>query len=339
MNSIQITENNYNHYKSIWAKFILLHPKGNIFQSPNYYSIFCSTDNVRPAAFLLIDKNDLIKGVLVCIIQYQLGKHLRSFTARSVVMGGPVTEDDNPEYAKLILNDYDRFIKGNAIYSQFRNINDISCYNKLFEASGYVFEEHLNILIDLKKDESELWQDIHPKRRNEIRKAEKERLTFKIPDTSFELEDSYKILSELYKSVKLPLYKKQVFEAVVDQLLPEGYSRIFIVKYEKTVVGTMFTFFFKGVVYNWYAGSDKAYNYKHPNDLLPWKIFQWAKEHGFTTFDWGGAGKPGIPYGVRDYKAKFGGAFVNYGRYEKIHSPVIFRLAKAAFKIWQALKF
>ena len=36
--------------------------------------------------------------------------------------------------------------------------------------------------------------------------------------------------------------------------------------------------------------------------------------------DFGGAGKPDEPYGVRTFKAKYGGELVNYGRYVCVHS-------------------
>ena len=63
----------------------------------------------------------------------------------------------------------------------------------------------------------------------------------------------------------------------------------------------------------------------------------WGKEHGYKKFDFGGAGKPGVPYSVRDYKMKFGGKVVNYGRYEKIHKSILFKIGKLAFKIYQML--
>ncbi len=37
------------------------------------------------------------------------------------------------------------------------------------------YEDHLNIIVDFSQSEDILWQQVHSKRRNEIRKAEKER--------------------------------------------------------------------------------------------------------------------------------------------------------------------
>ena len=80
------------------------------------------------------------------------------------------------------------------------------------------------------------------------------------------------------------------------------------------------------------------YYNKYPNDLIPWEVFLWGKEHGFELFDFGGAGKPNKPYSVRDYKLKFGGELVNYGRFEKVHKPLLMEMGKTGLKIWQKLK-
>ena len=64
----------------------------------------------------------------------------------------------------------------------------------------------------------------------------------------------------------------------------------------------------------------------------------WGIETGCHTFDFGGAGKPGVSYGVKDYKLKFGGELVNFGRFRKIYKPGIYNLASRGFKFWQKIK-
>lgn len=100
----------------------------------------------------------------------------------------------------------------------------------------------------------------------------------------------------------------------------------------------MFCLAHKNTLFDYYAGAYRDYYNKHPNDLLPWEVLKWGKQNGFTRFVFGGAGKPNVPYGVRDYKKKFGGEFVNYGRFEKIHCPGLFKLIIPAFNLWKKLK-
>ena len=59
--------------------------------------------------------------------------------------------------------------------------------------------------------------------------------------------------------------------------------------------------------------------------------------HGYDIFDFGGAGTPKKSYGVRDYKKKFGGKLVNYGRYEEIRRPLKFATANVGFKLWKII--
>ena len=60
---------------------------------------------------------------------------------------------------------------------------------------------------------------------------------------------------------------------------------------------------------------------------------KWGCTSEYKYFDFGGAGKPDEKYGVRDYKLKFGGTLVKFGRLEKIHMPNKFKLAKSGFNV------
>ena len=101
----------------------------------------------------------------------------------------------------------------------------------------------------------------------------------------------------------------------------------------------MFVLCFKDRIYDWYAGSYKEFYNKYPNDILPWKIFLWSKENNFSIFDFGGAGSPDVEYSVRDYKKKFGGATVNFGRYQLNHKPILMIFAFIGFKLWRFIKY
>ena len=104
------------------------------------------------------------------------------------------------------------------------------------------------------------------------------------------------------------------------------------------LIGIMVTLQYKNIVNDLYAGSKSKYYDKNPNDILPWEVFRQCKNVGKTIFDFGGAGKPDVPYGVRDYKMKFGGKLVNYGRYYLIHNPIKMKLAETGFKIYQKVR-
>jgi len=56
-----------------------------------------------------------------------------------------------------------------------------------------------------------------------------------------------------------------------------------------------------------------------------------------NVYDFGGAGKPDEPYGVRDFKAKFGGKLINYSRNTSSHSPRWLAVSKVGYQIYRKL--
>ena len=63
-----------------------------------------------------------------------------------------------------------------------------------------------------------------------------------------------------------------------------------------------------------------------------------AAEHNMPRFDMMGAGKPDEAYGVRDFKAKFGGKEVEHGRWLAITKPLLYRIGVLGVKILKRFK-
>jgi lipid II:glycine glycyltransferase (peptidoglycan interpeptide bridge formation enzyme) len=117
----------------------------------------------------------------------------------------------------------------------------------------------------------------------------------------------------------------------VDLLGPLERIKIFIAYREREPVGTSVMLLYKDVAYEWYWGA-KIIKSLYPAEFLTWHRIEWAKRNGFSLYDFGGAGWPDQPYGVRDFKAKFGGELVDYGRYRKVFCPWKFRFAESAYE-------
>jgi len=317
-------------------QFVCHHPHGNFFQSIKAFHFFQVIDNYDPILIVALDGKEIIASLLAIVIRE--GNGLKGFfSSRCIVWGGPLVKDETPEVYSIILSKFNKIAKKKAIYTQFRNFSDLSSVKENFNKQDWFFEEHLNIIVDISKSDDVLWKEVHSKRRNEIRRAEKEGTSFKILESRDEFDATYYILKEVYDRAKLPFPEINFFETAYDILAPDHF-KIFLAINNEKIIGTMYTLCFKDIMYDWYAGSYHAYYKNYPNDLIPWKVFLWGKENGFKKFDFGGAGKPNIPYGVRDYKKKFGGEFVNYGRFEKIHKHLLFQFGRLGLKVWQKLK-
>jgi len=336
---VTVFENNFDkRIADIWDLFIINHPNSTIFQTPHYYQLFTGQKKFKPVAILLLDGNNNVTGVISGIIQYQLSGVLKSISARCIIMGGPLVKNNDLVLLESILKAFDKVVQKEVVYSQVRNLFNVEPLKQVYLKSGYVFGEHLNILVDITLPEEKLWEAVHKQKRYEIRRAKREGITFSPITTITDLQVSYKLLCRIYNRIRLPVFPFAVFENAFTLLVPKGMANFWGAYHQGQLVGTMYNLCYNGRIYDYFAGSDSVYNYKFPNSLIPWQVMMWGKSNGMTLFDWGGAGKPGVPYGVRDYKAKFGGQFVNFGRYEKIHKPILYQLAKGAFERFRYLK-
>lgn len=307
------------------------------FQAPAYFNVCLKTKRLRP--FCMIAKqNDTVVGVLMGYRQLQINLPLIGFlTSRSVIIGGPVVGKHNEHIMNGLLEAY-QTQRPKSLYTQIRNLVDTSSFRSVLERNGFIYDDHLDILVDLTQPEAVLWKAVHTKRRNEIRRAEKEGCLVMHQTSPEALEQCYAILTEVYQRAKLPLPEPGHFRAMLDQSTETTGLRLFTAVWNEKIIGCMLCFAWGDTLYDYYAGSYSRYYNKYPNDLLPWDVFRWAKANGFSRFDFGGAGKPGVLYGVRDYKKKFGGTLVNYGRYEQVHYPLLFGLATRLFTLWQRIK-
>jgi len=320
-----------------WSEFVKTHPQGNIFQTPEMYEVYKQTKNYEPLFLGVTSEDGDVLATLLAVIQRDYRNFLGGLTARSVIWGGPLIKDNDAAILAFILQEYENLLGDSAIYTQIRNLGDTGNIH-IFEEARFVYEEHLNIIVDLSKPEDLLWKEVHSKRRNEIRRAQKEGTYTRELVQMSDVEKMYGILREVYHNAKLPFADKSMFMAAFEMLKPVGLCRYFGAYNNGTLVGTICVLAYKQRLYDWYAGSLREYLNKHPNDLLPWEVFRWGKEHGYLIFDFGGAGSPHKDYGVRDYKKKFGGEFVSYGRFQRVHKPMKYSLAKMGYSAWRFLK-
>lgn len=313
-------------------------PGFHFFQSPQFFAICQASKRLKPYYILAKNGKDIV-GCLLYFKQIQVSFPLVSFfSSRTIIWGGPVVEDNSPEIVEGILEFYKKNCPA-TIYTQVRNLTDSTEYRGQFLNSGFHYVQHLNILIDMSLPEDDLWKNVHTKRRNQIRRAEKEGCTVEQQNSKEALAASYLILKEVYRRAKLPLPDLGYFELLRQQANLTSGLRLFTVSFDGEIIGCMLCLAYDKWLFDYYAGASSRHYKKYPNDLLPWAVFKWGKKNNFTQFDFGGAGKPDIPYGVRDYKKQFGGEMVSFGRYEYVPYSRLFRAASYIFRTLQKIKF
>ena len=318
-----------------WSQFVNRHQNGNIFHSPVMVHFYSEIPFYKPVTIFYLDENDEISGLVVAYILRESNRLISHFSSRAIVWGGPLIKNGNEEILSELLKSLKDYLKNRVNYIQIRNLFNTSEIKDLFAGEGFVFEEHLDILFKLKKPLESLWKDVHPTRRKQINRAVKKGVVTEVIDKpdSDQLLHCYGILEQVYHKAKLPFPEKSFFEKSGRMISGDGEFKAIIATWDNEIIGFRFFLLFKGLIYDWYAGSNPVHYDKYPNDILPWALIKWGHEHGCHTFDFGGAGNPGKKYGVRDYKLKFGGNTVNFGRYLFVCKPLIYYPAKLFFTI------
>jgi serine/alanine adding enzyme len=315
----------------MWDAFTEKHRWGNIFNSSWMVSLYETTDKVKPITLFCTDNEGSVVGLLIAYLMKE-GKGILSFlTSRAVIWGGPLALDDDPVICSLLLEELKKQLKGEVIYIQVRNLNDTSIFKGVFKDLGFRFEEHLNILFNLGESDKTLWKGMHPTRRKQVNRAVKRGVTTSVvlEPSGGEISNCYKILSDIYRRARLPLPALSLFIKAGEMNSKEKRLGIITAICENRLIGFRFFLIYNGLIYDWYAGSNDKYYDRYPNDILPWALIEWGCRNGYHTFDFGGAGSPDERYGVRDYKLKFGGKVVNFGRYLFVFRPLIYFTAKA----------
>jgi lipid II:glycine glycyltransferase (peptidoglycan interpeptide bridge formation enzyme) len=166
---------------------------------------------------------------------------------------------------------------------------------------------------------------------------EKKKVYVKEISQAKEIAKVYGILSQTYSKVQVPIADISLFEKAHEYLYRKGMVKFLIAKLNEENIATLVALLFKKTILTWYYGNSAEYNRLSGASLLIWHLIKWGASNGYEILDFGGAGRPNEKYGVRDYKARFGGQKVNYGRYMKVHSPVMLQLAKTGYQIYRKL--
>ena len=70
-----------------------------------------------------------------------------------------------------------------------------------------------------------------------------------------------------------------------------------------------------------------------PSSVATYAGLKYAAEHNMPRFDMMGAGTPNEAYGVRDFKARFGGIEVEHGRYKYVCQPILYKCGALGVKL------
>lgn len=327
-----------------WAEFVLNHPRGNVFQGPEIFDQFQSTNNYEPIFLAVINKDMKVVGVLMAVIQKELPGILGYISSRTIVFGGPLIEvidlSDKSLVMEILLSGLIKIVKFKSIYIQFRNFFDVKSYEVVFKKFDFKYLEHLNYIVDT-SSRLETEKRISKSKLRQVRKSLQSGAKIIEPVDIEQVKIFYHILKDLYRTkVKRPLPDWSFFKTFYQMSKKGKIGKYFLVEFNREIIGgIMCPITKRKTIYESYiCGLDGKYKDVYPSVLATWAPIDYALENGLKYFDFMGAGQPDKDYGVREFKSKFGGKLVKYGRFERINNKPLYIVSKLGLKILGALK-
>ncbi len=234
---------------------------------------------------------------------------------------GPFLPFDDSECAKL-WNVFFEFVKKELVNSgtshlriepRIPTVPDI--FSK-FQKSTYSFEPRDTIVMDLTQSEEQLLESMHPKGRYNIKLAQKHGVKVHHGLNEANLKDFMDIYFDTAERKHFASKHKSYFATLLPILQQEKCGEIFIAEYENKPVAVALVIFCGKRATYFFGGSLPSYSKFMAPYLLHWEIMKFAKNAGYTAYDfWGIA--PDSPsknnpwLGITAFKRKFGGEAVH----------------------------
>jgi hypothetical protein len=330
--------------KAGWAKFVDNHPQGTVFQSPDMYELFRRTARMKPLVIGLLDEQSgELKGILLAVMIRELIGMAGYFSSRAVIYGGPLTDpnaENSSEIIQLLLQRLIRETRMNSVFIQFRNFNSQENNKKKFNRAGFHYRERLNLIVDTRNLET-IKRNISASRLRQVKKGLSSGAKVIAPKSLEQVKEFYDILYHLYKyKVKKPLPGWDFFEQFYNLSREERLGIIRLVEYEGKIIGGILSPVTPGkTIYEWYVcGLDHLYKGVYPSVLATWAALEYATENNISQFDFMGVGIPQREYGVRDFKIRFGGEMVNYGRFARVNNRFVYFTAELGYNLLALMK-
>jgi len=308
----------------------------SIFQQDKFYSFLAATETLTPFRYSICRDGKEVAS-LQGYIQRD-GKGLKRFLSRrAIVNGGPwFAEDITPEEVCALLKKCKEDLKKKVIYMETRNFSDYAPFRSMFEKEGFHYEPHYDFILDTDSIEK-VEAQVHKSRRRDVNISERNGACIVDCPEENEVIAFYSVLEELYKKkVKTPLFPLQFFLS----LFKEDFCQFILVKYQQEIIGGTVLVYDKETVFEWFAcGKDGVFKQVFPSTMATYYGIHYAAENGFKHFDMMGAGAPGDGgYGVREFKARFGGELVEYGRFKYVCNNILYGLGAFGVKLMKRLK-
>ena len=326
-----------------WDSFLKNHSDGNFEQCFAYGEIskkaFPKTNVVRLACTYGNKPVGLLQGTY--------SKYF-GFGMTLGAIRSPIVDSENKDaavrIAEILLKALEDYAKKNRIIEARILVPEAWKIDDAFYSCGYSIVEGLNeYIVNLQNDVDWLWKNIsHNKRRN-IKKGMKKGVKVVESRRMEDLLTFYSMLKAAEKRRGFSSYPLPWFKAVWSIYEPD-LSRIFLAYWNGKAVSGVFTVIHNKTVFALAAGSFSEGWKVRPNDIMHWKVMEWACQKGYSWYHMGLVPDP-LPtkgsnaWGIWRWKREWNGKLRRLKIFNKVFLPRYKLMLKAKKLVEKAYGF
>jgi len=311
----------------IWNSFLREFPDENFDQCFEFGDIskkaFSKTRVVRLAIAREGESNKYVG-----IIQGNYSRYF-GFGMNLEVMRGPLVNSkraNTMQFVEYLIKELEEYCKKKRIiririwmpenWGMDKVLNTLS-YTEVGKYNSYI--------INFGNGLEDLWKNIdHNKRRN-IKKAMKEEVEIYQSHDYEDLKKFYAMLEAAQTRGGFSGYPLSWFKACWD-IYPRELSRVFLARWRDKVVSGVFTIIHGDTIYGKGAGSFEEGWKARPNDIMHWKVMEWACENGYKKYHLGLVSEPpsiegSASWGIWRWKREWRGNLEKIRVYERVLLP------------------
>jgi len=315
-----------------WDRFVNDHPKGTVFHLSSMLRSFNETPKHENLACAAIDESGELLALHPAVKVSTLEGMASRVASRSICYAEPLCAADTRGRAALetLILRHDRQMRYRTLFAEVRAISAPCREQEPLQQCNYEFRDYLNYIVDTSVDADTLWRKLSKSARNSISKTKRKDVEISLLESQQGMERIYPLITSSYARSRIPLASIELFHSVLRNLPPEMIQIRVATLGNEDIAGGI-GLIYRGRFFAWYGGSLRPRGV-FPFDLLTWEEIKWCAENDIQLYDFGGAGWPDEAYGPRDFKSKFGGQLVHFGRYTHPYSKIRMAIANTAFE-------
>ncbi len=320
-----------------WLKLNNESENGCVFQSPEMYKFWLNQKGYKPFVFSVKSVQGELLAICLTVIQSNGSWPMSALSKRAIIYGGPIFQSHNnrKEIITFLFKNINKKISKKVIFAETRNLSSYGEFDQIYKDNKWNYIPYQNFILKLTTEE-EKFKLFTSEKRRQIRRSIKEGVEISYENNKENIEGVYNVIHRIYvEKVKKPLQSLHFFESLCEQ----NFANVVALKFDNKIIGGAFLLYDEKTVYDWYRGGlDREYKHQFPSTLAAWAVIKYGFENNKESFDFMGAGIKGEDYGVRKFKAQFGGELVEYGRFTIIFKPLLYNLGILGLKILSKIK-